>query len=131
MAKLDNKKLRVVIYNKYGGRCAYCGCDLNRASFAIDHITPIHRGMTNKDMEWYKLNRGTNDVNNLNPCCKSCNSSKSSFTLEKWRDEISKKYDRLMKYDPTFRLLNRFNLCKRVDKVIEFYFEKYERVNRV
>ena len=33
---------REIVYDKFNGRCAYCGCEL-KAGFHIDHIDPIRR----------------------------------------------------------------------------------------
>ena len=123
MRKLENKKLRALVFNKYGGKCAYCGSDLNE-SFAIDHIVPISRGYSNKELLRLGKERGTDTIDNYNPCCYSCNSSKSNLDLEVWRSELSKKYDRLLKHSSTFSLLNRFKLCIRANSEIKFYFEK-------
>lgn len=54
------------VFNKYGKRCLCCGATDN---ISIDHIKPISKG-------------GTNDLNNLQPLCKSCNSSKSTRIVD-------------------------------------------------
>jgi hypothetical protein len=33
---------RELIFNKYGGKCAYCGCELEKG-WHTDHIEPIVR----------------------------------------------------------------------------------------
>lgn len=48
----------------YGKPCVVCGCE----SDTIDHIVPISGG-------------GTNDPLNLQPMCRSCNSTKNSSLL--------------------------------------------------
>ena len=111
MAKIDNKKVRQQIFNKYGGHCAYCADFLGKR-FTIDHIQA--RSMEGKD-----------EIYNYNPCCYSCNSSKSSYSLEQWRQRLESKYDRLMRGSSHFRILSRFRvILKAKDKVI-FYFEDY------
>ena len=47
--------------------CIYCGGFPD----TVDHITPLVRG-------------GTNEIFNLAPCCKSCNSSKGSKLIHEW-----------------------------------------------
>lgn len=126
MAKIYNKDLRKKIFNKYNGHCAYCGCQLSiNKNFTIDHIEPVFRKYSTSELDRYNIKRGTDSIDNYNPCCKSCNSSKSTFTLEKWREEIGKKYSRLLRYSSGFRLLVRFNLVKKHNDVI-FYFEKHK-----
>lgn len=51
-----------------GRRCTYC----TNPATTIDHVLPLVRG-------------GTNHEGNLAPCCKSCNSSKSGWTVIEWR----------------------------------------------
>jgi hypothetical protein len=50
----------------------------------------------------------------------------STFTLEKWRSEIDKKFGRLMKYEPSFNLLVRLNIIPSKGKKWLFYFEKIQ-----
>jgi 5-methylcytosine-specific restriction endonuclease McrA len=123
MARIDNKKIREKIFNKYNGHCAYCGCELSIDKFTIDHIEPKFRGYTNDQLQKYNRNKGKCSVENFNPCCQSCNSSKSTFTLEKWRDEINKKFERCKRDNSNFRLLLRFGMIK-YDPNFKFYFEK-------
>jgi len=112
---LSDKKLREFIFNKYGGKCAYCGCKLTR--FHIDHIRPIKRyDMGNDDKT--KL-----EILNLNPSCPSCNISKSYFELEDWRKELELKIERIKRDSPTFRHLLNFGLVKIVNYNVVFYFE--------
>ncbi len=117
------KELRLKILGKFNGRCAYCGCDLNYRNLQVDHIVPLFRGSDDRELSLYGVKRGSNDISNLNPCCASCNSSKSTFTLENWRNEIAKKHKKLLRDNSSYRILNRFGLIKTVGNV-QFYFEK-------
>lgn len=71
-----NKKTRESILRKYDGHCAYCGCKLTPKSMRIDHIHPV----------W---NKGTNDLDNLNPACTFCNNYKSGNKLESFRSNLN------------------------------------------
>jgi 5-methylcytosine-specific restriction endonuclease McrA len=53
----------------YGGMCAYCGI---RPADTFDHVIPVG---------WPG---GTNEMVNLEPACKRCNSSKRELTLLEW-----------------------------------------------
>ena len=33
-----SKKTREIIYNKYNGHCAYCGCEIPFKGFNVDHL---------------------------------------------------------------------------------------------
>ena len=59
-------ELRRKIYEKYDGKCYYCGKDVDDA-YQIDHRIPVARG-------------GTNDDDNLVLACAHCNESKNSLS---------------------------------------------------
>ena len=82
-----NKRLEV--WNKTGGVCWYCSSPLTigkpektgnafidyheaRRVFSVDHVTPQCAG-------------GSDDINNLVPCCSGCNNEKRHRTLEEYR----------------------------------------------
>ena len=35
-----SKKTREIVYNKYNGHCAYCGCEIEMKDMQVDHIVP-------------------------------------------------------------------------------------------
>jgi phosphoribosylformylglycinamidine (FGAM) synthase-like enzyme len=49
MSKDITKSKKEIVYNKYNGRCAYCGIEINYNNFNIDHINPIRRDIKGKD----------------------------------------------------------------------------------
>lgn len=63
------------IFAKTGGRCAYCGCELELETFHVDHVLPIAFG-------------GSDAIENLVPACVYCNTSKRALTLEEFRDHV-------------------------------------------
>lgn len=119
------QELRVKIWNKFKKRCAYCGCVLTYNKMQVDHISPLYRGTSQYELSKYNILKGENKEYNYNPSCPSCNSSKSTFTIEKWRAEINKKTERLKRDSSTYRLLLRFGLVKEVNVSCRFYFEKF------
>jgi 5-methylcytosine-specific restriction endonuclease McrA len=50
----------------YGGKCLACG---TAKDISIDHVVPLSKG-------------GSNDITNLQPLCKPCNSSKGVKTTD-------------------------------------------------
>lgn len=61
------------VYAKTGGRCFYCGeTPVGKNACTVDHFLPVEKG-------------GSDNIDNLFPACKSCNSSKGKFTIEEWR----------------------------------------------
>lgn len=116
---ISDKVIRQQILEKYNGKCSYCACELNIKTLQIDHIVPFRRKMTN-------CIKGEHSIDNFNPSCKSCNSSKSSMDLDKWKSEIQKKLDRLHRDSSTYRLAIRFGLVtENRDKTFSFYYEKF------
>ena len=115
-----NKKQRSELKMKFGGHCAYCGDQLGDKWHA-DHLAPIYRGHEeNKEIS----HRGKDELENLMPACVSCNLSKSTWSLDKWRDELKAKVERLPKYEKNFRLVVAFAQVEITDNPIVFYFEK-------
>jgi 5-methylcytosine-specific restriction endonuclease McrA len=111
--------LRVKVYDKYGGKCAYCGNDIEYKYFQVDHIIPKESFDTYK----YKLDYKVNDFKNLNPSCRRCNHYKRSYMLEEFRhlmktihERISTQYINKVAIDYGVIILKPFNGI--------FYFEK-------
>lgn len=72
---------RRFIYNKMGGRCAYCGEALAYEDMQVDHVVPL-RGFDDS----------SGDVlENMLPACRSCNHYKRGNTLEGWRKRYLKR----------------------------------------
>ena len=129
MAQEISDKKRKVVYAKFKGRCAYCGDKILYKNMGVDHIIPKYRGSTHSEIRAYGLEKGTNDIENLNPSCKSCNSSKSTFTLDNWKKQLKLKHERLLRDISSYRILHRFGAIK-YNNNIKFYFEKYNRNGR-
>lgn len=105
--KIDRQK----VYEKYGGRCAYCGKEITIKEMEVDHLHPRRIG-------------GTNDKDNLMPSCHTCNHYKRANTLEHFRDWLlGGLIDRLMKVY-IFRVALRYNMIAINGWDKKFYFEK-------
>lgn len=62
-----SKEKRKTVYEKYGGRCAYCGCEIEYKDMQNDHIEPIYKYETayqTGNSDWL------DDVKNLLPACR-------------------------------------------------------------
>jgi 5-methylcytosine-specific restriction endonuclease McrA len=123
MSKEIPEHKRKIVYKKYKGKCAYCGEDLEYRKMQVDHITPKYRKTSHKEAASWGLLKGTNDIENLNPSCRSCNASKSTFTIDNWRKELVLKEMRLMRDSSVYRILKRFEVIKVVKNEILFHFE--------
>ena len=64
--------LKSVLLSQTNNRCAYCGKSINAQNMHIEHIHPLSKG-------------GANDPSNLVAACKSCNMSKGTLSLDKFR----------------------------------------------
>lgn len=114
--KISNKEVRRKILRKFDERCAYCGDELTPEKFTVDHIVAKRRDLPGTF--------GEDTIDNYNPCCYSCNSSKGTWTIEEWRREIAMKIPRLLRDSSQMRLLVRFGVIQ-IPKNIEvkFHFE--------
>ena len=115
---------RQEVYDKCSGHCAYCGTEITMKQMQVDHKEPLFRNSSDKELEWYKRERGTNDIDNLLPSCPRCNRWKSTFTLESFRDIVQTSLDRLERDTPNFRLAKDYGLLTINDKKVIFYFER-------
>jgi 5-methylcytosine-specific restriction endonuclease McrA len=109
MSKIDRK----IVFDKYSGHCAYCGCVLEKG-WNIDHIHP-------------KIFGGTNDYNNLNPSCKECNNYKCHTDLNGYRNQLKKLLNEKQEY--LFKSKTKMRVAMNMGSIIhnywngKFYFE--------
>lgn len=127
MTKAD----REIVFNKFGGKCAYCGCELN-VKFQVDHIVPksfFEAHIKNQFRVPAFLKHLTiedvNNIDNLMPTCGICNKWKSAHDLELFRSEIAEQIKRLNDWSSNFRFAKRYGLVKETPKPVIFYFELF------
>lgn len=131
------KSDRELIYNKYGGRCAYCGCELQKG-WAVDHIVPCYR--TDNDEEYIRRfthpkrtepipHRGKDCIENYNPSCRRCNGWKSTFSVEQFREEIKLQPTRVRVVSTGFRLAEDFKQIQETNNPVVFYFETFSTLD--
>lgn len=118
-----SKKVRHLVYDKCGGHFAYCGKEIAYKDMQVDHITPLLRNFPDWQIEIGGWTRGTDDIDNLLPSCRSCNFRKGTCDLEDFRKQVKAQCETLCK---TFqgRMSLSYGLIVKVDKPIVFYFEK-------
>ncbi len=105
------KKTRLKVYDKCGGRCAYCGRQIEYKEMQVDHVVSLY---------WYN---GDEDIKNYLPACRMCNFYKSTLTIEKFRKRIETVVERLEKVF-IYRLAKNYGLIQENRRPVEFYFEK-------
>jgi 5-methylcytosine-specific restriction endonuclease McrA len=105
---IDRKK----VYEKYGGRCAYCGNIILFENMQVDHKISKRDG-------------GTDNEENLNPACRTCNHYKRAFGIEGFRKRISGLHERIKK-SYTMKVAIRYGILKITWQPFDgkFYFEK-------
>ncbi len=110
---------RESVYQKTGGRCAYCGKAIERRQMQIDHVIPMEFYETYKVVD----GRDLNDMDNLLPACRSCNNYKDTLTLDKFRAALEHMPLVLERDSTTYRNAVRFGLVTPTPHKVTFYFE--------
>ena len=113
------KKTRELVLNKYGGKCAYCGCDLTLRTMQVDHIKAVYTSSLENDM----VETQDDSLENLNPSCRQCNFYKGTLNIEQFRNKI--KTILYGTFQSTFqaKLAKKLGMMK-VTQFDKFYFEK-------
>jgi 5-methylcytosine-specific restriction endonuclease McrA len=125
------KKERAVVFAKYGGRCAYCGCEL-LPGWHVDHLKPIRRKLAYDQKSGSMrptggCRRPKNEcMNNYMPACASCNINKHTMSLEDFRRLVAGFVNSLNRYSPQYRIAKRFGFIEETVKPVVFYFEIYQ-----
>lgn len=108
---------RQEVYDKFGGKCAYCGTDLTKG-WHVDHIHP-------------KVFGGSNEFENLNPSCKDCNNYKCHTNLEEYRTQlrrmINERLEYLFKSKTKMQVAINMGSIKHSEWDGKFYFETIEK----
>jgi 5-methylcytosine-specific restriction endonuclease McrA len=113
-----NLKIRAIVFNKYNGKCAYCGCELVKG-WHVDHIEPIVRNWN----DGTSSNPHNENLQNYNPSCASCNIQKNSFSLEEFRQNIKQFVNSLNQYSTQYKFAKKYGLVIETDIDVKFYFE--------
>lgn len=67
------RDVRAAVWDKTGGECWYCHKTMHPVlDFTTDHVIPVSKG-------------GTNDIDNLVPCCRTCNSVKGAKAVSEFK----------------------------------------------
>lgn len=121
------KNIREKVWNKYDCRCAYCGKPIEYKELQVDHIDPIFRNDNEKDLLRMKVSRGKDSIENFNPACRRCNHWKSTFTIDKFREQIELQLMRLKRDNTNYRMALDYGLLKEHPTPVKFYFETQKK----
>lgn len=112
---------RIKVYNKYDGRCAYCGKQINYRQMQIDHIRPQKKFYYGLISEIPAYN--VHDECNLNPACRRCNIHKYDLSIEEFREMISNKL-KVLASSWHYNIAKDFNMVTEQATPVVFYYEK-------
>lgn len=118
------KKTRIVLYEKYNHKCAYCGCDLEHKDMQVDHVKSVY---ANTDFKQTMTDEEMYSEENLLPACRQCNFYKSTMTLEDFRKRIKITMMNNLRKNFGYRLALKYGLIEENSKDIVFYFETLDR----
>lgn len=134
MKKGDREK----IFNKYGGKCAYCGCELQQI-WHVDEMEPVRRGweylkddngdkIYDQEKRDYKkrtivMHPERFNIDNQMPACPSCNINKHSGSVEDFRKLIEGFMKHLNEINTQYKIAKRYGLIQEDIKPVVFYFE--------
>lgn len=127
------KAVRKEIFDKYEGRCAYCGCELENG-WHVDEIEPCRRiyredlKVTEAGYKWSQKLQGYTHperlhIDNQMPACPSCNINKHSMSLEEFRALIAGFMKHLNEVNTQYKIAKRYGLVKEFIEPVVFYFE--------
>lgn len=129
------KSDRDLIFNKYGGKCAYCGCVLQKG-WHVDEIEPVRRGFKYdysasppKKIPYVEHPERFN-IDNQNPACASCNINKHSSSLEDFRQLIQGFMKHLNEVNTQYKIAKRYGLVTETNTEVKFYFEKLNQSHK-
>ena len=74
--KAIKKADRLLTYQKFNGRCAYCGCEIKYEEMEVDHFVS------------HMSNMGEDDISNYMPACHDCNHVKVDYTITQFKHAI-------------------------------------------
>ena len=86
LRKPISKALRLKVYEKYDGHCAYCGCNLKYHEMQIDHAISVGSLIYGDEKATEET---VNAESNLMPACRKCNFYKSMGDIEEFRRNIA------------------------------------------
>ena len=124
-----SRKLREEVYEKYGGRCAYCGCEIEYKDMQIDHIVPFASSIYGtEDVRENTISMISNDtinsVDNLMPSCRQCNFYKGGLSIEGFRKRLKGELEHTCVNSFQSRLAIKYGILSFNGFNGEFFFEK-------
>src|SRR6187431_2925843 len=103
--KISEKRKRLV-FAKYDGRCAYCGCNIHYDTFQPDHII-ARSTLKKRDSAYFVRPPGMayDALENLNPSCAQCNRQKWDRSVADFKKFIELSASEFIDKNPKAALL--------------------------
>lgn len=130
------KSDREIVRLKYDNKCAYCGCELQKG-WHVDHLEALRR-ISDYDKEKKKFVftgdahcPENNNMDNYMPSCASCNITKSTLSLQDFREYIEQTVESLNhnRY-AAYKFAKRYGLLQETVKPVLFHFETYNTMTQ-
>lgn len=121
-----------MVWQKYGGHCAYCGKEITYADMQIDHYVPKNRGLImryNEQERKVTITQGNDDISNYMPSCRACNYRKRDMSIEQFRTAIKEQAEGLLNGNSKFqvRMSIAYGLITpNFDTPVKFYYEQFK-----
>ena len=126
IAKIISKKVRLAVYNKYNGHCAYCGKAIEYKDMQLDHLIPRQRERFKKysdeEIECFE---------NYMPSCRRCNHYKRAHSLETFRQMIEEIPKKLFRDNYIYKVGLDYGLISTNERKIIFYFEQFATTSKI
>ena len=114
------KKMREAVYQKYNGRCAYCGKKMDYKDMQVDHLIPVQRERFKKYSE-----EELECFENYMPADRRCNHYKRAHSLEVFRKYIEE-IPRKLQENYICKVGLDYDLVEFHPHKVKFYFELIE-----
>lgn len=126
MAKTISKKVRLAVYEKFGGHCAYCGKEIKYKDMQLDHLIPRQRERFKKYAE-----EEIECFENYMPSCRRCNHYKRAHSLECFRQMIEEIPMKLFRDSYIYKVGLDYGLVAANEHKVIFYFEQIEKAKNI
>ena len=131
MRKPLPKTLRLKVYDKYNGHCAYCGREIKYEEMQVDHARAFaQQWYAPKDVreETAKMieDDSINAIDNLMPACRACNFYKGINNIDGLRRRIREELEHTCRSTFQTRLAMQYGMIEYRPWDGKFYFEKME-----
>lgn len=116
------KRIRQQVYNKFYGKCAYCGCELEYKDMQVDHLESVYSAsVQQKEVD--------DTLDNYMPSCRACNFYKGTMTLKQFRSHLLNTLQDTCRAPFQVKLAMKYGMLTYHPWDGEFYFEKIARMN--